>query len=936
MRRFWIVCCGFFSFLALSQQKGIVPQAFAVYGKITDHQERPLPKVKVSIFGQTYSVYTDDLGNFSLSLPGDSVTLDLIISKEGYRTQTLPISVFKGQDLVLQNWVMTPEVNLEDELPTIDLQDLQTMGNDFDRGQIGSVLQAQRDPFLNAAAFQFSSSFFRLRGLDSRHNKVTLNGIPMNAFDSGRPLWSQWGGLNDFTNRAQQFQYAIRLTEDYFGGLLGHTRIVLRPSDLFKGSKISQAFSNATYQFRSMISRAGVIGKNSHYAILFSYRGGSGYREGTPYQALSTLFSIEKNWSGRHHSWITALFTPNSRGKSAPLTQEVFDLKGKRYNPYWGFQNGKIRNARVVEVALPMVILNHQWQMKSRWELQFNCAYQWGKQLSGRINYNGNRPHGDFLSGGGQNPDPTYYQKLPSYFLRQSDQQNYQAAYLAQKKFLESGQIDWKPLYDAHQNKLESSGVYALYQDVRAPKRATASAQLSKQWDNGLKWNVNGVYTAETTAYYATPKDLFGADYFWDLNPYASDFEKAQNDLNQPNRKVAVGEVFLYHYELKTRSIELDNQLELQKKGFNGFLGFKIQATNYQRIGKFNNGNYPNHSSGAGDPVYFGGLSLKGGIHYAITGRLRFFLNGGYFQQPPAQQNLFANPRENHWVSPDTEIEKHQVWDGGYQYQTNRLDIKISAYWIQQRDLTEVSFYFADGVGGDRALFVQELLSGLQKDKKGVEFFGVFHPVPEFKITAIAALGEFVVDNNPELFLSSVIDETSMALGFESGIKSMGMSQLKGYALAGGPQRAFSIGVDYEDPNYWRMGLYGNYFSHAFLDPNPLLRTPNFLTDTDGLPFSDYDPEKAKTLLQQERFPAYFLLNATGGKSWRLGTNYLGFFVSIQNLLNTTYKTGGFQQGRNANYRSLLEDQSRELPLFGPKYWWGRGTTYFASIYFRF
>ena len=106
--------------------------------------------------------------------------------------------------------------------------------------------------------------------------------------------------------------------------------------------------------------------------------------------------------------------------------------------------------------------------------------------------------------------------------------------------------------------------------------------------------------------------------------------------------------------------------------------------------------------------------------------------------------------------------------------------------------------------------------------------------------------------------------------------------------------------------------------------------------DIDGLPFSDYDPKKAKPLLQQERFPAYFLLNATGGKSWRLGSKYLGFFVSIQNLLNTTYKTGGFQQGRNANYRSLLEDQSRELPLFGHKYWRGRGTTYFASIYLRF
>ena len=164
----------------------------------------------------------------------------------------------------------------------------------------------------------------------------------------------------------------------------------------------------------------------------------------------------------------------------------------------------------------------------------------------------------------------------------------------------------------------------------------------------------------------------------------------------------------------------------------------------------------------------------------------------------------------------------------------------------------------------------------------------------------------------------------------------MGKSQMKGYALAGGPQRAFSLGFDYEDPNYWRIGLFGNYFSHTYLDANPLLRTQNFIMDSDGLPFVGYDLTKAKALLEQERFPPYFLLNATGGKSWRLGKKYFGFFIALQNLLNTTYKTGGFEQGRNANYQSLLEDQSRELPLFGPKYWWGRGTTYFASLYLRF
>lgn len=132
-------------------------------------------------------------------------------------------------------------------------------------------------------------------------------------------FFTSWFSLG-ISSTPQQFQFGITATENHFGGLLGHTRIELKPSALPEGSKISQAFSNATYQYRSMISHVGSIGKNGHYAFLFSYRGGEGFMEGTPYQGLSGLFSIEKNWSAGHHTWITALFTPNRRGKSAPLT----------------------------------------------------------------------------------------------------------------------------------------------------------------------------------------------------------------------------------------------------------------------------------------------------------------------------------------------------------------------------------------------------------------------------------------------------------------------------------------------------------------------------------------------------------------------------------------------------------------------------------------
>ena len=117
---------------------------------------------------------------------------------------------------------------------------------------------------------------------------------------------------------------------------------------------------------------------------------------------------------------------------------------------------------------------------------------------------------------------------------------------------------------------------------------------------------------------------------------------------------------------------------------------------------------------------------------------------------------------------------------------------------------------------------------------------------------------------------------------------------------------------------------------------SPLTRTENFYLDVDGLPFVDYDEEIARELLKQEKFNEYMVVNLIGGKSWKIDDYFVGFFASINNLLDKEYKTGGFEQGRNANYRELRDDVNNPKRVFGPKYWYGRGTTYFLNVYVRF
>ena len=70
--------------------------------------------------------------------------------------------------------------------------------------------------------------------------------------------------------------------------------------------------------------------------------------------------------------------------------------------------------------------------------------------------------------------------------------------------------------------------------------------------------------------------------------------------------------------------------------------------------------------------------------------------------------------------------------------------------------------------------------------------------------------------------------------------------------------------------------------------------------------------------------------------SWFFRFPWSLFFASVGNLLDKQYKTGGYEQGRRADYRALRDDVSLTKRVFGPKYWYGRGVNYFVNVYLRF
>ena len=79
------------------------------------------------------------------------------------------------------------------------------------------------------------------------------------------------------------------------------------------------------------------------------------------------------------------MYTPNRRGRRTAMTQEIRDLKGVKYNPFWGTQNNVQRNSRLREIEEPVFMLNHYWTINDKIKLNTNVGYQFGKIGNTRI-----------------------------------------------------------------------------------------------------------------------------------------------------------------------------------------------------------------------------------------------------------------------------------------------------------------------------------------------------------------------------------------------------------------------------------------------------------------------------------------------------------------------------------------------------------------------
>ncbi len=875
---------------------------------LSSETKLPIPNVVVAVDKTTISHRTDSNGNFNLThIPNGNLVIE--ISYQGYESQYFPIHIKKGTQINLGTiFLSNYNLKLQENEGSISLTEDDLNNDRGESENTTGILQASKDIFQNKAAFDWGQAFFRIRGYGSENAIILLNGISMNKLFNGRPEWNNWGGLNDAT-RNQQLSFGLSASPHSFGGILGSANISTRASQYRPGLRVSSSFSNRTYIGRAMVTYNSGLERNGFaYSISASRRwGNQGFVNGTLYDALGFFGAVEYQFDDHNSLNLTLLYTPNKRGQVAAITERTFNTLGRRYNPYWGYQNGSIRNSRIRKIEEPIAQLNYFHNSKKT-SLSIGASYQTGAQSRSRL---------DYINA--SNPNPNYWRYLP--------------------RISEKPQIDWQRIYDANRttNNINNSGAarYLLYEDKTEDNLLSLNLTLNKTLTPFLTMDIGTTYKSLSSNNYGNPIDLLGAEFYEDTNQFSIiNGTPSQNDLqNEPNKKL--GDKIKYHYNITSSEVNSFAQLQFNFKKVDFHISGSYNLTNLQRDGFFLNQNFIENSLGKSDRLTFTDIGIKGGLTYKLSGKHLLTLNASRLSKAPPIRNSFVNIRENN-VQVDGLLSQDIIAsEVSYIYRSSKIKAKATGYFTEFKHGTDINFFFAQiGSGTD---FFQEIVTNIHKRHFGGEFGIEYQASSSVKVIAAAAVGQHTYASNANVAVNFDTAGFSDDLINTAGFKNLGQTYIDGLKIANGPQQALTLGITYRDPKSWWLGATLNHLSNSYVDVSTVTRTNDFFVNPEdrfGLPFEDIDLELAKKLLKQEKLENTYLLNFTGGKSWRIKDTYLSLFFSINNTFDQIFRTGGYEQSRTANYGDLVEDTSNgsDRRNFGNKYWYGLGRTFFLNL----
>ena len=616
-------------------------------GRVVTAEEQAIEGATITLANQGYSTTTNDEGRFSFTYL-EAIDEEVIIEANGFMSDIVLTQLVQNQVTDLGDIIL--QADLLAEVKEEVLLNLNEMDLNDDEGKsqsVSSSASASQDVFNSTVSFAWSNARYRNRGYEQTYEQNYIQGLSFNSAERGQFNFSAMGGLNDAT-RYKEVVEGIEANNFSFGSVGQATNYLQSATNYAQGWKVGLAGTNRNYKGAARATYSSGLMENGwafaaqlawRYSPYIDVKGQIG--EGITYSSVGYFLTAEKRWGDDMRLSLITFGAPTMRGQSAALTQETYDLTNQynktswghnNYNPYWGYQDGKMRNSRIVHSYDPTAIASFDWKINEENQLKVAAGYHYSFYSNSALTFY-NAP----------DPRPDYYRNLPSALWDGQIDKNGNFIYQdANEKPLGNGgmingsyvgpsinddtyqamidlwtsrddkatQIDWDALYAAnYANNVNNPDGCARYMVERRHndiQEAVANANYRNTSIEHLTTTVGLELKASQGIHYKSVDDLLGGNQWIDVDPFAerdikelatnigltqADIENVkQNDLRNPNAAIDKKGRFGYDYRINMMNAKLWAQNEWSWNALDLYYALQVSYSSMQRTTDMLNG----------------------------------------------------------------------------------------------------------------------------------------------------------------------------------------------------------------------------------------------------------------------------------------------------------------------------------------------------------
>lgn len=625
-------------------------------------------------------------------------------------------------------------------------------------------------------------------------------------------------------------------------------------------------------------------------------------------QSLSLLFTI----------------SPTERSTRQSSVEEAFELTGNNlYNPAWGYQNGKIRSANIRRTILPTLAAAYQRRINNRLSVETAISATFGTERYSML---------DWLNA--QTPRPDNYRYLPSYYEDFDISETITQAWLhGDSRYT---QINFDELIA--RNRLQNgNSVYVMADRTSRTTRIEANGAITaRQGGHTFTGGVNMLYNR--TRHYKQMRDLLGGEYIVDIDYYLVDddtFSNAlQNDLNNPDRRIMIGDRYGYDYALSQRLFALYGRYDYRTNNLSLLLAAHFGYEDWQRKGFFRKELFAQTSFGNSALLASAPFTLSAAAEYRIKDCHTLDAGICFDSRSTRGENLFIQPEYNNRTIGRPNQEQLLRANVAYNYHSDKFKLRTTLFLRSLRNATETGRLY-DDVAAEYADVVCERINTLAY---GAEIELRWQLNEHWRVSSAISAMSYRYSSDPVVTIYADRDNSVIADRVES--------YSKGCYVGNTPQIAIAAEVGYYNKG-WGISLNANYAGLRYI-------APSFTRRTQRTAYQAASQEIFNEFITQQRLGDAFTLDASVSKTLWLSNfdkrpyntqfskrfidrhprSRITIYLSVQNLLgNRNIVQSGYESSRM--WRQNIAGGSMFRPQAN-RYLYAYPRTYYISVSFVF